>query len=419
VAATAPRTGGLAWHGRTWAGRQRVRARLGTPAVRPCDVRRTGCPAAAVPVLASLARTGARCAPPPFRSGRPWGPGCAWRGGRAGTTCGIRSYPAVRARPAPSLGRAVSPGPRPESGIGSRAEPGLLAAISPGICSRARPPAARPGNGIRSGSGAGPRAETRIGVAGAPRSRGVLRGLRPRRRGERYTGCRPIARCQAVAWCPRPARTRFQSTVGPGTRPTARIGTRDLARAATRNTARAGTRVRAQASTRNSARISARIPARAGAKTRIHARVGSRCGRAGRARIQARIAGWAQPWVQTGAPARPGPARRAYVAAKARVTAGSGLAAETWAAEAWVIGAQAAVAARVWARAQVITPGLLIPNVRIGRAAFQGRILIGASSGQAPARVPRGLRTAVAHAPLSSPRTPRRCRRDLLEVTPS
>jgi hypothetical protein len=334
------------------------------PAARPCNVRRTGRPAAAVPVLASLARTGTRYAARPFRSGSPWVPGCAWRRGRSRTTCGIRSCPAVRARPAPSLGRAVRPGPRPEPGIGSRAEPGLLAATSPRICSRTRPPAAWPGTRIRPGSGTGSRAETRIGVTGPPHARGVLRSLGAKRRRERDAWCRPVARCQAVAWCPRPARTRFRSTASPGTRPAARVRAR----------------TRAQAVTRSPARIGAGIPARAGDKTGINARAGSRYGRPSRARIQARIAGWAQPWV---------------------------------------IGAQAAVATRVWARAEVTMPGLLIPNVRIGCAAVQGRILIGAGGGQSPARVPRGFRTAVAHAPLSSPRTPRRCRRDLLEVTPS
>jgi hypothetical protein len=204
VAAAAPRAGGLTGHGCTWAGRHRIGARLGTPAARPCDAGCPGRPAAAVPVrdLPPWAETGFSARP--FRSGRPWGPGWAARR-RARAACGIRPCPAVSARPAPRLWRAVRPGPRPEPGIGARAEPGLRAATGPRICSRSGPAAAWLRTGIRPGAGARPQAKILIGMPGPPRARGVLRGLRARRGGERYAGCRTIAR-----W-PHPASTRFRA----------------------------------------------------------------------------------------------------------------------------------------------------------------------------------------------------------------
>ena len=107
-------------------------------------------------------------------------------------------------------------------------------------------------------------------------------------------------------------------------------------------------------------------------------------------------------------PGRAGPAGHACITAKARVTA------VTWvSAEAWGTGA------RVRAGTEVTAPGRLVPSVGIGCPAIRGRILIGDGGGQAPARVPRGLRTAVAHAPSPVPGHLAGCRRDLLEVTPS
>ena len=130
-----------------------------------------------------------------------------------------------------------------------------------------------------------------------------------------------------------------------------------------------------------------------------------RDGTACRARVHARIAGRAQQRVRTGAPARGEPARRACVAAKARVTTGTCTAAVTWVtAEAWVTGAQVAVPARVRTGAEVTAPARLVPPIRIGPA-IQVRIFIGAGGGPSPARVPRGPRTAVAHAPSPVPDT--------------
>jgi hypothetical protein len=421
VATAAPGADGPVRHGRrARARRQRFGTRLGAPAARPCDAGRTRRPAAAVPVRGTLAGAGA--AARPFRPGRPWSPGRAGARGRSRAARAIRSCPAVGARPAPRLGRTVRPGPRPEPGIGARAEPGLRTATGPGIWSWSRPAGAGPG--IRPGPGAGARAETLIGVTGPPRARGVLEGLRARRGGERDAGRRTIARSS------QPARTRFRANASRGTRPaagreaTARTGTRDPARVCVRDPARIRTRSPAQTVTRDTARVHARIRARtgtwdparvgtgipvwAGAKARIHAWAGSRDGTARRTRIQARIAGQAQQRVQAGVPARAGPARHTCVTAKARVTA------ITWvSAEAWVTGA------RVRAGTEVAATGRLVPSVGIGCPAIRGRILIGDGGGQAPARVPRGLRTAVAHAPSPVPGHLAGCRRDLLEVSPS
>jgi hypothetical protein len=166
------------------------------------------------------------------------------------------------------------------------------------------------------------------------------------------------------------------------------------------STARVRSRIRARTGTWD--------PARAGDEARIHPWAGSRDGTARRTRVQARIAGWAQQRVQAGVPARAGPAGHACVTAKARITA------VAWvSAEAWVTGA------RVRAGTEVTAPGRLVPSVGIGCPAIRGRILIGDGGGQAPARVPRGLRTAVAHAPSPVPGHLAGCRRDLLEVTPS
>jgi hypothetical protein len=184
--------------------------------------------------------------------------------------------------------------------------------------------------------------------------------------------------------------------------------------AVTRNTARVRARIRARTGTWDPARVGTGIPAGAGNKARIHAWAGSRDGTACRTRIQARIAGLAQQRVQAGVPARAGPARHACVTAKARVTAGACAAAVAGvSAEAWVTGA------RVRAGTEVAATGRLVPSVGIGCPAIRGRILIGDGGGQAPARVPRGLRTAVAHAPSPVPGHLAGCRRDLLEVTPS
>ena len=69
--------------------------------------------------------------------------------------------------------------------------------------------------------------------------------------------------------------------------------------------------------------------------------------------------------------------------------------------------------------AQAAVSGRPIPpaGIRGSAAGVSGRFLIGASAGrgQAPAGVPRGFRTAVAHAPLSRPGRVPACRRDLAE----
>jgi hypothetical protein len=136
---------------------------------------------------------------------------------------------------------------------------------------------------------------------------------------------------------------------------------------------------------------------------------GSRDGTTRRTRIEARIAGRAHQLVQAGVPARAGPAGHACVTAKARVTGCACAAAVTW------------VSAAAWVRAgtEVTAPGRLVPSAGIGCPAIRGRILIGDGGGHAPARVPRALRTAVAHAPSPVPGHLAGCRRDLLEVTPS
>lgn len=206
MAAAAPWASGLAGHGRTWAARQRASARLGAPAPRPCDVGCSRWPATAAPIRGTLAEAG--IAARPSRPGRPRSPGCGGRCGSAGASCEIRSCQAVDTRPAPRLRRAVGHGPRPEPGIGARAEPGVLA--GPGIRTGPRPAA----TGIRHRSRIGPRAKTLTGMPGPPRARGVLRGLRGLRAGrggERY------ARRRATVGCPRPVRPGFRANAAPGT----------------------------------------------------------------------------------------------------------------------------------------------------------------------------------------------------------
>ena len=298
-------------------------------------------------------------------------------------------------------------------------------------------------------------------MSGPPRAHEVFGGLWAGRGGEWHAGRRTIARC------PHPSRTRFRASTStrpaargkptariaataparPRTRNPARIGTGTAARARARtpprvgtpnaerteasvqagvrhaaracigNAALAGGRIRARADAGDPAWIGTGILARAGAKARVHARACARNGTACRTRIHTWIAGLAQPWVQAAFPAQAGPARGPRAAAKAWITSVTWIAG-TRVTEAWISRTRAAVPPRIRARPKVTAAVRLIPPVRAGPP-IQGSILIGAGAGRAPARVPRGPRTAVAHAPSPVPGRLVGCRRDPLKVTPS
>ena len=464
MAAATPGAGDLVRHGCAQVGARRVHARFGTPAARRCGSG-AAVPAGAALARAGtwIAGRALRSGWPwsPWPGGRPGCPGTA-TGVQPGPGAGARPGPglgrAVRPgpRPEPRIGAWAEPGLRGSPGpVLATAEAGIRSRASP-VRSRPGPMAAgaRPGTGIRPGAGAGPRAGPRIGMTRPPRARGrvrtVLRAGRGRKRnaGRRavahspgLAGTRfgaeagPAARRQATPWIriatgggagaciPRPAAPRLRPGTGPGTRAAAgreaaaRAGPGVLARIATRGPARAGAGIPPWIAARHPARIAARHPTRVAAHsariaTRIAARHSARagdparigpgdpgraepgswvCAQVGpgqgtsrRARIRPRIAGRAQPRIQAGAPARPVTARRARVATVACIA--------------------------VPAELGITAAGRPVWSARISRRAIpvvvRGKVLIGATAwnGQAPAGVPRGSRTAVAHAGLSSPR---------------
>jgi len=386
--AAAPGTRGLVRHHGIRPGAQGVLAGGGAPAARTGGARRTESPVVAAPARRRL--PGSWHAALPLRSPRT-------RCRVAGATHGIQQRRAVGARPAARLGRPIRPRPGPEPGIRSRAEPGFRLATTPGAS-------------VRPGTGSGPRAGSWSGVTAPPGAdAGVLGCVRARRGGEREPGCRAVGR----GW---PAAASFWALAGPGTRTTARRGT--MAGIEARIPARigpgiaapgTGTRIRAPAGS-GGGRVRIK-PRMAGlARPRVRARDGA----PRRPRVQPRTTGRAQPRTQArvrtrhGAPRRPRVQPRVVGRAQPRVPARIGRAREAGGTGAPVIsGEHAAIQARVGAGTAAGAACQAVAPTGIGRAprtAGDG-LLIGAAAGgaQAPAGVPRGLGTAVAHAPLSSP----------------